>query len=74
VNWEHYPQRCKPTLLIGYASCSGYEGPRATALGRVVDCPVDNLLAECACVGGAEQCAAAMQWELKTRNAELPSL
>jgi hypothetical protein len=37
-----------------------------------VDCPADNLLAECASVGGAEQCAVAMQQEFKARNAELP--
>jgi hypothetical protein len=61
-------------LLIGHASCSGYEGPRARAPGYVVDCPGDNLLAECASVVEAEQCAVATEGELKARSAELHSL
>lgn len=40
--------------------------------GRVVDAPGDNLLAECASVVDAVQCAVEIQKELKTRNAELP--
>jgi ABC-2 type transport system ATP-binding protein len=28
VNWENYLQGCRPKPLIGYASCSGYEGSR----------------------------------------------
>jgi adenylate cyclase len=41
--------------------------------GRVVDSPGDNLLAEFTSVVEAVQCAVAIQRELKTRNAELPS-
>src|SRR5262245_58165284 len=41
--------------------------------GRVVDAPGDNLLAEFASVVEAVQCAVAIQGELKTRNAELPT-
>ncbi|MFQ5932977.1 MAG: tetratricopeptide repeat protein, partial [Nitrospiraceae bacterium] len=40
--------------------------------GRVVDSPGDNVLAEFASVVDAVQCAAAIQWDLKARNAELP--
>ncbi|HJY82770.1 MAG TPA: adenylate/guanylate cyclase domain-containing protein, partial [Candidatus Binatia bacterium] len=40
--------------------------------GRVVDAPGDNLLAEFASVVDAVQCAAGIQQELKTRNADLP--
>src|SRR5438093_12575731 len=41
--------------------------------GRVVDSPGDNLLAEFASAVDAVQCAAEIQQELKTRNAELPT-
>ncbi len=41
--------------------------------GRVVDAPGDNLLAEFASAVDAVECAAAVQRELKSRNAELPS-
>jgi len=40
--------------------------------GRVVDAPGDNVLAEFASVVDAVECAAEIQKELKTRNAELP--
>jgi adenylate cyclase len=40
--------------------------------GRVVDAPGDNLLAEFASAVDAVECAAAVQRELKSRNAELP--
>ena len=40
--------------------------------GRVVDSPGDNLLAEFASVVDAVRCAAEIQHDLKTRNAELP--
>src|SRR5215510_7536931 len=40
--------------------------------GRVVDSPGDNLLAEFVSVVDAVQCAAEIQQELKTRNADLP--
>jgi adenylate cyclase len=40
--------------------------------GRVVDAPGDNLLAEFASVVDAVECAAEIQKDLKTRNAELP--
>src|SRR6266542_300002 len=40
--------------------------------GRVVDSPGDNLLAEFVSVVDAVQCAAEIQRELKTRNADLP--
>ena len=40
--------------------------------GRVVDAPGDNVLAEFASVVDAVECAAKIQKELKTRNAELP--
>ena len=40
--------------------------------GRVVDAPGDNVLAEFGSVVDAVQCAAEIQEELKTRNAELP--
>jgi adenylate cyclase len=40
--------------------------------GRVVDAPGDNLLAEFASVVDAVECAAEVQKELRTRNAELP--
>ncbi|MDD1766797.1 MAG: hypothetical protein LUQ00_02645, partial [Candidatus Methanomethyliaceae archaeon] len=40
--------------------------------GRVVDAPGDNVLAEFASVVDAVQCAAEIQKELNTRNAELP--
>src|SRR5215475_13273132 len=39
--------------------------------GRVVDSPGDNLLAEFASVVDAVQCGAALQQELKCRNADL---
>ena len=41
-------------------------------VGRVVDSPGDNLLAEFASVVDAVQCAVAVQKELQTRNAGLP--
>ena len=41
--------------------------------GRVVDAPGDNVLAEFASVVDAVQCAVAIQRELGSRNAELPS-
>jgi adenylate cyclase len=41
--------------------------------GRVVDSPGDNLLAEFASVVDAVQCGAAVQQELKRRNADLPT-
>ena len=40
--------------------------------GRVVDAPGDNVLAEFGSIVDAVQCAAEIQKELKTRNAELP--
>src|SRR5262245_11623366 len=40
--------------------------------GRVVDSPGDNLLAEFCGVFEAVQCAAEIQQELRTRNADLP--
>jgi adenylate cyclase len=40
--------------------------------GRVVNAPGDNVLAEFASVVDAVECAAEIQKELKTRNAELP--
>jgi len=40
--------------------------------GRVVDAPGDNLLAEFGSVVDATECAAKIQKELKTKNAELP--
>jgi TolB-like protein/class 3 adenylate cyclase len=40
--------------------------------GRVVDAPGDNLLAEFVSVVDAVRCAAEIQKELKTRNANLP--
>jgi adenylate cyclase len=40
--------------------------------GRVVDAPGDNVLADFASVVDAVECAAEIQKELKTRNAELP--
>jgi TolB-like protein/class 3 adenylate cyclase/Flp pilus assembly protein TadD len=40
--------------------------------GRVVDAPGDNVLADFASVVDAIECAAEIQKELKTRNAELP--
>ena len=40
--------------------------------GRVVDAPGDNVLAEFGSVVDAVECAAEIQKELKTRNAELP--
>lgn len=40
--------------------------------GRVVDSPGDNILAEFASVVDAVECAAAIQREIKVRNAELP--
>src|SRR4030043_281420 len=40
--------------------------------GRVVDAPGDNVLAEFASVVDAVECAAEIQKELKTRNADLP--
>src|SRR5262245_4133828 len=40
--------------------------------GRVVDSPGDNLLAEFVSVVDAVQCAAEIQQELRTRNADLP--
>src|SRR6058998_4357541 len=41
--------------------------------GRVVDASGDNLLAEFASVVDAVECAAEIQRELKSRNAELPA-
>ena len=40
--------------------------------GRVVDAPGDNVLAEFGSVVDAVECAAEIQKELKTRNADLP--
>ena len=40
--------------------------------GRVVDAPGDNVLADFASVVDAVECAAEIQKELKTKNAELP--
>jgi adenylate cyclase len=40
--------------------------------GRVVDAPGDNLLAEFGSIVDAVECAAEIQKELKTRNADLP--
>lgn len=40
--------------------------------GRVIDAPGDNLLAEFASVVDAVRCAVEIQYELKTKNAELP--
>jgi adenylate cyclase len=40
--------------------------------GRVVDAPGDNVLAEFASVADAVECAAEIQKQLKTRNADLP--
>src|SRR5512139_2024007 len=40
--------------------------------GRIVDAPGDNVLAEFGSVVDAVRCAAKIQKELKTRNAELP--
>jgi adenylate cyclase len=40
--------------------------------GRVVDAPGDNMLAEFGSVVDVVECAAEIQKELKTRNAELP--
>ena len=41
--------------------------------GRVVDAPGDNLLAEFASVVDAVACAAELQREFRSRNAEVPA-
>jgi len=41
--------------------------------GRVVDSPGDNMLAEFSSVVDAVQCAAAVQNEIQTKNADLPN-